>query len=120
MSEEDEKFKPIEEETKNQTLATILGAQTSPTSNQNLKGYSPVLIGMIRRAIPNLIAFDVCGVQPLSAPTGLIFALKEKYSGSKEKIEASDPNRMMPGDISMKTLKEKWISPVFDEEELNF
>lgn len=49
-------------------------------NNANLKGYDPVLISLIRRAMPNLIAFDVCGVQPMQGPTGLIFALKSRYS----------------------------------------
>lgn len=54
-------------------------AQGFPNGNANLKGYDPVLISLIRRALPNLMAFDVCGVQPMKAPTGLIFAMKSKY-----------------------------------------
>lgn len=46
----------------------------------NLKGYDPVLISLVRRAMPNLVAFDVCGVQAMSAPTGLIFAMKSRYT----------------------------------------
>ena len=49
-------------------------------ANPNLKGYDPVLISLVRRAMPNLVAFDVCGVQAMSAPTGLIFAMKSRYS----------------------------------------
>jgi len=55
------------------------GGGTFP-NNPNLKGYDPVLISLVRRAMPNLIAFDVCGVQPMQGPTGLIFALKSKYT----------------------------------------
>lgn len=51
-----------------------------PNNNANLKGYDPVLISLLRRALPNLMAFDVLGVQPMKAPTGLIFALRAKYS----------------------------------------
>lgn len=51
-----------------------------PNNNANLKGYDPVLISLLRRALPNLMAFDICGVQPLKAPTGLIFAMKSKYT----------------------------------------
>jgi len=51
-----------------------------PTINTNLKGYDPVLISLIRRLMPNLMAFDVCGVQPMRAPTGLIFAMKSRYT----------------------------------------
>jgi hypothetical protein len=43
-------------------------------------GYDPVLIGMVRRATPHLIAFDVCGVQPMTLPTGLVFAMKSRYT----------------------------------------
>jgi hypothetical protein len=46
----------------------------------NLKGFDPILISLVRRSMPNLIAYDVCGVQPMTGPTGLIFALKSKYA----------------------------------------
>lgn len=55
-------------------------AQGFPNNNANLKGYDPVLISLIRRALPNLVAFDICGVQPMKASTGMIFALKSKYT----------------------------------------
>src|SRR5687768_10746752 len=42
--------------------------------------YDPVLISLVRRAMPQLIAYDVCGVQPMNLPTGLIFAMKAKYT----------------------------------------
>ena len=38
----------------------------------------PVLISMVRRAMPQLIAYDICGVQPMSGPTGLVFALRAR------------------------------------------
>jgi hypothetical protein len=41
--------------------------------------FDPVLISLVRRSMPNLIAYDICGVQPMSGPTGLIFAMKSKY-----------------------------------------
>jgi len=41
--------------------------------------WDPVLISLVRRAMPNLIAYDVCGVQPMTGPTGLIFAMKSKF-----------------------------------------
>lgn len=43
-------------------------------------GYDPVLIGMVRRAVPQMIAFDICGVQPMTQPTGLVFAMKSRYT----------------------------------------
>ena len=44
-----------------------------------LAGFDPVMISLIRRAMPNLVAYDICGVQPMSGPTGLIFAMKSHY-----------------------------------------
>ena len=44
-------------------------------------GYDPVLISLVRRAVPNLIAYDICGVQPMTGPTGLIFAMRARYTG---------------------------------------
>ena len=46
----------------------------------NLAGYDPILISLVRRAMPNLMAYDVAGVQPMSAPTGLIFAMRSRYA----------------------------------------
>jgi hypothetical protein len=41
--------------------------------------YDPVLVSLIRRCMPQLIAYDICGVQPMTAPSGLIFSLKSKW-----------------------------------------
>ena len=46
----------------------------------SIGSFDPVLISLVRRAMPNLIAYDIAGVQPMSGPTGLIFAMKSKYS----------------------------------------
>ena len=45
----------------------------------NLAGYDPILISLVRRSMPNLIAYDIAGVQPMTAPTGLIFAMRSRY-----------------------------------------
>jgi hypothetical protein len=42
--------------------------------------YDPILISLVRRAMPNLIAYDICSVQPMTGPTGLIFAMKSRFS----------------------------------------
>ena len=44
-------------------------------------GFDPILISLVRRSLPNLIAYDVCGVQPMTGPTGLIFAMRSTYTG---------------------------------------
>ena len=46
-----------------------------------VSGFDPVLISLVRRAMPQMIAYDICGVQPMTQPTGLIFAMKSKYTG---------------------------------------
>ena len=46
----------------------------------NIDYVDPVLISLVRRSMPNLIAYDVCGVQPMTGPTGLIFAMKSHYT----------------------------------------
>ena len=74
------------------TPANAMGAgfsgQVNSPANANLAGYDPILISLVRRAMPNLMAYDVCGVQPMTGPTGLIFAMKSKYStqGGTEEI----------------------------------
>jgi len=55
--------------------------------NANMQGYDPILISLVRRAMPNLIAYDVAGVQPMTGPTGLIFAMRSKYK-SQDGTEA--------------------------------
>ena len=54
----------------------------TPDGANAVAGFNPVLISLVRRAMPNLIAYDVCGVQPMSGPTGLIFAMKAKFGQS--------------------------------------
>ena len=62
---------------------TALLSETSGALATSLSGgvqnYDPVLISLVRRAMPNLIAYDICGVQPMTGPTGLIFALRPQY-----------------------------------------
>jgi hypothetical protein len=57
------------------------GYQSGAADTGPRAGFDPVLISMIRRAMPNLIAYDICGVQPMSGPTGLIFAMRAMYDG---------------------------------------
>ena len=56
--------------------------EAAPANNTaGTANWNPVLISLVRRAMPNLMAYDVCGVQPMSGPTGLIFAMKTQYKG---------------------------------------
>jgi len=56
------------------------GFSGSADAGGPVAGYDPVLINLVRRSMPNLIAYDVAGVQPMTGPTGLIFAMRSRYS----------------------------------------
>ena len=96
---ENEQFAPINDPYKKKVIAQLcenqitesmqnrdlLSEDAAPTNaTANVGKYDPILISMVRRAMPNLIAYDVCGVQPMTGPTGLIFAMRPNYvqSGS--------------------------------------
>jgi hypothetical protein len=83
----------IEDKFRRSTLAVMLENQENSLNEErqmltetpgsvtaNVDKYDPVLIGMVRRAMPQLIAYDICGVQPMTMPTGLIFALTSRYT----------------------------------------
>ena len=70
--------------------ANNIGSGSAPN---NIGTFDPVLISLVRRAMPNLIAYDIAGVQPMTGPTGLIFAMKSKYSsqsGSEAFFDEAD------------------------------
>ena len=56
------------------------GFQGDATAAGPVAGFDPVLISLIRRSMPNLVAYDLAGVQPMSGPTGLIFAMRSRYT----------------------------------------
>jgi hypothetical protein len=64
------------------------GAFTGGTGS--VDNWNPVLIALVRRAMPNLMAYDVCGVQPMSGPTGLIFAMKSRFKAGKGTVANGD------------------------------
>ena len=59
------------------------GFSGSATETGPVAGFDPVLISLIRRAMPNLVAYDLAGVQPMSGPTGLIFAMRSRYGTNR-------------------------------------
>ena len=69
----------LREERVQQSFGQIDEAHANATGS-NIANFDPVLISLVRRAMPNLIAYDIAGVQPMSGPTGLIFAMKSKFS----------------------------------------
>ena len=78
--EEAEGFNLFEEmkEVLSETSEVLSEAPVNATGSA-IDNYDPVLVSMVRRALPNLMAYDVCGVQPMSGPVGLIFALRSHF-----------------------------------------
>ena len=62
-------------------------APTNATSATGVQNWDPILISLVRRAMPNLIAYDIAGVQPMTGPTGLIFAMRARFA-SQDGAEA--------------------------------
>ena len=60
--------------------AGATGFSNGATASGPVAGFDPILISLVRRSLPNLIAYDVCGVQPMTGPTGLIFAMRSTYA----------------------------------------
>ena len=67
--------------------AFLSEAAPANATGSSIDNFDPVLISLVRRAMPNLIAYDICGVQPMTGPTGLIFAMKSRF-GSQAGAEA--------------------------------
>ena len=79
-------------------LGAGMSSLASGGENGNLRGYDPILIQLVRRSMPNLMAYDICGVQAMSAPTGLIFAMRSRYAtqGGSEAL-FNEPNTLFAG-----------------------
>jgi len=69
----------LREERQQRSFGDISEAAANVTGS-GVDNFDPVLISLVRRAMPNLIAYDIAGVQPMSGPTGLIFAMKSRYT----------------------------------------
>ena len=75
--ENQEKAMAEDARTLNEAAPTNSGGGLGGTTG--VASYDPILISLVRRALPNLIAYDVMGVQPMTGPTGLIFAMRSRY-----------------------------------------
>jgi hypothetical protein len=71
--------KAIQEQHAHSSFSLTEDAQSNTGSITGSGSFDPILISLVRRAMPNLIAYDVAGVQPMSGPTGLIFAMKARF-----------------------------------------
>ena len=58
-----------------------MGASSSSAGDGSVDMFDPVLISLVRRSMPNMIAYDIAGVQPMTGPTGLIFAMRSRFTG---------------------------------------
>ena len=65
-------------------------APLNATGSSAISNWDPILISLVRRAMPNLVAYDICGVQPMTGPTGLIFAMKARYN---DDVDATRENK---------------------------
>ena len=87
----------------NQDRLALNEASDGPTNvTGGVQNFDPILISLVRRALPNLIAYDVCGVQPMTGPTGLIFAMRAKYNNQSTGSEAffNEANTVFSGKTS--------------------
>jgi len=76
--------------------ASMMTEDAAANNTSVAANWNPVLISLVRRAMPNMMAYDVCGVQPMSGPTGLIFAMKSKYKTTR--AGATDGNEALFGE----------------------
>ena len=72
--------KALAEERGHQSFSLTEAAPANATSASNIDNWDPILISLVRRSMPNLMAYDIAGVQPMTGPTGLIFAMKSRYT----------------------------------------
>ena len=83
---ESEKVAPIDDVYRKKVTAQLLEnqekflAEAATSTTGSIDNWDPILISLVRRMAPKLIAYDICGVQPMTGPTGLIFALRAKYA----------------------------------------
>ena len=81
----------------------FLGEIANITGDSAVANWDPILISLVRRAMPNLIAYDICGVQPMTGPTGLIFAMKSRFtsnSGTEALFNEADSDFSGTGTMS--------------------
>jgi hypothetical protein len=75
----------------NEELGMLTESAAPTQTTAAIANFDPVIISMVRRSMPNLVAFDVAGVQPMNGPTGYIFAMKSRYNGKgNDTVTTSD------------------------------
>jgi hypothetical protein len=74
----------------NEALGAGTGTVVGTGATATAANWDPILISLVRRAMPNLVAYDICGVQPMTGPTGLIFAMKARYVDSTSAVARTE------------------------------
>lgn len=100
---ESEDYSPIKSSERRKTTAVLLENQskvllesTAPgTVTSNVTNWDPILMSLVRRAAPKMIAYDICGVQPMTGPSGLIFALRSTYGRNGGSVSAAHTNEAL-------------------------
>ena len=104
-------LEPIQDATKKAITLRLLenqekALQEANTTGANVDNWDPILISLVRRTMPQLMAYDTIGVQPMSGPTGLIFAMKSHYTGDASTgaealtLPAGAPNDAFSGSMA--------------------
>jgi hypothetical protein len=89
--------------------------EAAPTNatGAGINNFDPILISLVRRALPNLIAYDIAGVQPMTGPTGLIFALRSRYAAQNgNEAFYNEANTVFSGIIGTSTSSSTNTSPI--------
>ena len=97
-------------ETSSGLPVNAMGSSSSVAGAGGIDTFDPVLISLVRRAMPNLIAYDICGVQPMTGPTGLIFAMRSNYTqqgGTEALYNEANTAFSSPGISSANTIGNK-------------
>jgi hypothetical protein len=98
-----------QEKALNEDRATLEEAAPLNSTGSGISNWDPILISLVRRAMPNLVAYDICGVQPMTGPTGLIFAMKARYQ------DDSDANRLNQSEALFNEARSKFSAGNSDD-----
>jgi hypothetical protein len=79
-----------EERGQSQYLSEAAPTNSTSGGTGAINNWDPILISLVRRSMPNLIAYDIAGVQPMTGPTGLIFAMKSRYKDNANRLLATE------------------------------
>jgi hypothetical protein len=118
----------MEQPTMNTGSGANAGFSADATATGPVAGFDPVLISLIRRSMPNLVAYDLAGVQPMNGPTGLIFAMRSRYGTNRttgdeafyneadtafsgQPFGRDDENGFVSGDAGMGTTSQNGTNP---------